>query len=395
MDDQLDAIGPKVAALTYALVPGRGVGGERASASTEAALPASLDALSLTGAGSDEARCLFVPKVRTWAVREDVVLADGETRSMTVWRREPVRDNRGRAVLVLADDQVGVLPVRSWLTAWELDWRHEFDQRTSHAPAPRYCACGLALTYLNAPFHDEGCETVQAAGISPRVLLGIGARPPDATVRVEDPVAQEWQMRWDPPAIGVRAGAALSYLRTHLGKACESHPRINDFAASLRTLTGALRAATGDILDLHYLGRCPEPLIGAGRDVCGAALWHDPRHATITCPRCRTETHHSQSLRLARQIRHAFPAEGASTAPARADASAAAVHLARIFDGRDPGPRRLRQWEIRIRVWRHRFPERIDQFDSGRRSQSRPQYDLGQLEGLAHDLLDRPNSEKT
>lgn len=306
MDDQLDAVMPLLAGLTYALVPGMAVSGERGGSSPEAAPSARLDALSLTGVGSDDARCLFIPKIRTWSTMEETTLANGTVRDVPVWHRESVRDASGRPVLVLADDQTGVLPVRSWLASWELDWRREFGQSTaSRAPAPHYCACGLALTYLNAPFHESTCETVRAA-IAPQVLLGIGPELPP-TERPADPVALEWQIRWDPPKTGERAGEALAYLQTWLEHACQCHPRIADFAASLRSLIGALRVATGDIDDLEYLGRCPEALLGRGREVCGAALWHDPRLATITCPRCHAETGHDRRLWLARRILATFP----------------------------------------------------------------------------------------
>lgn len=83
----------------------------------------------------------------------------------------------------------------------------------------------------------------------------------------------------------------------------------------------------------------------------------------------------------------------------RADAQMAALHLARVFDGRDPDPRRIRQWEGRIRVWAHRFPDRIDRFghlcgDRFGYARWRTQYDLGQLEDLARELLGTPISPK-
>lgn len=76
-----------------------------------------------------------------------------------------------------------------------------------------------------------------------------------------------------------------------------------------------------------------------------------------------------------------------SMAPApvfRADAEMAALHLARVFDGRDPDDRRSGQWQTRIRVWAHRYPTRVYRYGHiGRRTQ----YDLGQLEDLAGELL--------
>lgn len=68
----------------------------------------------------------------------------------------------------------------------------------------------------------------------------------------------------------------------------------------------------------------------------------------------------------------------------RADAEMAAVHLARIFDGHDPNRVRNRQWQTRIRVWAHRFPDRIQRYGCIKR---RTQYDLEQLENVAREIL--------
>jgi hypothetical protein len=240
MAGQLDDLPQLWARLQRALAPGSGGGGERVTTSRgEAPMPVRLAALTLLAGGNDSARCVFLPAVRVWTTLEQ------EPAGLT-WHRAPVLDARGAPAMVLADDQVGVLPVREWLFAWALEWRHAF----GHSTAVRR------------------------------------------------------------PSTGRRSPAARShheYLRTWLPKACESNPSIGDFAASLRTLTGALRAALGDIDDLVYLGRCPELLDGDPTAVCGAPIWHDPYASVIICPRCRTETGQDRRIWLARRILDVWP----------------------------------------------------------------------------------------
>jgi hypothetical protein len=69
------------------------------------------------------------------------------------------------------------------------------------------------------------------------------------------------------------------------------------------------------------------------------------------------------------------------------DAECAARHLARVFDQRSPDPRRLRQWQWRIRAWVRRYPDRVTRYPPvGKRSQ----FDLWQLEALAREILNPP-----
>jgi hypothetical protein len=252
--------------LQTALVPGPG-GGERiASGKGEAPIPARLSALTLIAGGSDDARCVFVPAVRVWTT---VVQVDDKP--VKVWHREAMRDAAGRRVMTLVDDQAGVLPLREWLRAWALEWRRCLDHSTEH--------------------HRRG-----------------GTRPSRLAV-ADDPTAEEWAARWPLTDWGAATRDHYWYLMTWLDAACESLPHIGDFAASLRTLTGAVRAALGDGEDLEYLGRCPEEV--EDRDhhttICGAALWHDPYASLITCPRCHAETPNERRIWLARRILDAWP----------------------------------------------------------------------------------------
>ena len=238
--------------LRSALVPGPGGGGERVSTGKgEAPMPARLAALTLLAGGSDEARCLFVPAVRVWV--------EPHPGGGAAWHREPVHDADGRPVMALADDQSGVLPVRVWLAAWALEWR-------------------LTLGHSSGVLHGRQRHTAPPAERAPG---------------------------WGPATL-----ARHAYLTQWLAEATDRPQAFADFAASLRTLTGALRAALGDIDDVEYLGRCPdeaEDRATHARSVCGAPIWHDPYASVITCPRCRTETGRDRSIWLARRILDAWP----------------------------------------------------------------------------------------
>lgn len=260
--------------LRLALAPGSG-GGERVSSTRgEAPMPARLAALSLVAGGSDDARCLFVPAVRIWTTVEVVI----PMRPVVRWHRDLVRDSRGRLVMALADDQSGVLPLREWLRAWALEWRHTLGHSTADGHPRR--------------MRSREPPAARAAGQS------------------DDPVAREWDRRWPATGWGPSTDRHHAYLTTWLPKACETMPHIGDFAASLRTLTGAVRAALGDVDDLEYLGRCPEPVYDrttGATSTCGAGIWHDPYASVITCPRCHTETGQDRRIWLARRILDVWP----------------------------------------------------------------------------------------
>jgi hypothetical protein len=285
--------------LAVALVPGGG-GGERVTASREAPLPLRLAALSLTAGGSDEARCFFVPKARVWSTLEDRPVidldADGLYREtiqpVTVWHRELERDERGRVVMVAADDQAGTLPIKAWLLGWELDWRTWFGHSLERLPS----------TMVRKMRRDPPADRA-------RVLLGIGPALP-MSQRPDDPIEEELGLRfttWQSDRVATRAHA---YLTTWLPQAAERQPHIADFAVSLRGLVGAVRATLGEAEELEYVGRCPDEVVDRAteeRSVCGAAIWHDPRLAVITCPRCRAETPEHLRIWLARRILDVWP----------------------------------------------------------------------------------------
>lgn len=275
--------------LPLAMVPGPG-GGERVAATRTPPLPVRLDALTLTAGGGD-ARATFVPKVE---VRSQTVIVDGVER--VVWAREQVVDEHGRPVNALTDDQTGTMPVRVWLLEWEADWRRQF----GHSDGLRRPVMAQKPPPVDQPTPEDAA----------RVLLGLGPSLAPAR-RPADPVADEWRLRWRSPADLV-TDRAHRYLTTWLEHACAHHPRIGDFAAGLRCLTGEVRAALGDTSDLEYLGRCPEEITDRVTDervICGAAIWHDAYVDVIVCPRCRTETGQDRRIWLARRILDTWPVD--------------------------------------------------------------------------------------
>lgn len=299
--DQLDALPNLAYRLTFALVPGPG-SGERVSTSRQPPLPVRLTALTLAAGGSDDARCVFVPKVRVWTetvqVERTEFDADGQPHTVTEariqWHREPVYDERGRPVMVLSDDQVGTLSIRAWLREWCADWRAQF----GHSDGAVQPARKWHVDDAQPPSVEE-----QA-----RVLLGLGPALAPAA-RPDDPVAEEWQMRWERTPDRV-AGADYRYLKAWLEHAYDEHPRISEFAASLRALVAAIRAVLEDVDVREYLGRCPEEFVDRASGevtICGAALWHDADVAVIVCPRCRTETPMDRRIWLARRILDTWP----------------------------------------------------------------------------------------
>jgi hypothetical protein len=289
--------------LRVALVPANCTGERITSPRGEAPMPARLAALTLEAGGSDDARCLFVPGVRVWTtVEPGPVDSDGGLgRPALCWHREPIHDAQGKPVMVLADDQAGVLPIREWLRAWALEWRHAFGHNTARrgSDARRH------------PQPEPPALTAEQRRALAMARLGIApARQP--ADRPDDPTAQEWQLRWpsDSAGWGPATRHHFSYLYTWLEEACDTQQHIGDFAASLRSLTGAVRAALDDRDDLEYLGRCPDEITNRASGavaVCGAPLWHDPYASVITCPRCHTETSHDRRVWLARRILDTWP----------------------------------------------------------------------------------------
>lgn len=265
--------------LPLAQVRAQGVG-ERVSGSRSAPLPLRIDPLSLT-AGD--------PRVADWTVDQA--------------------------------DQSGDLPIGAWVDAWAWDWRRTFGHALPERSEPRLAperpapAVTVGAGWLRTPAAREALSRylaeIEAAARRDlaRLLLGLGDALPRGE-RPEDPVADEWAVRWRDAGRHVQLGTHVRYLTTWLDHACDTHPDVVTFAASLRALVGSAHAALGDGDDLTYLGRCPVPLLDRETGVeapCGAGLWSDPHVSVITCNRCKTETPERGWLRLAGAIRRVWP----------------------------------------------------------------------------------------
>lgn len=301
---QLAMIPDLIRELPYALVPTSG-GGERVSATREAPLPVRLDALNLTAAGNDDTRGAYTPKIQVSSTVIEVEDESGATTSITVWDRQGVVSDSGYQIMILVDDQTGALPITAWLGFWIDDWSREFGH---HAlPPTRPAAASLQQPALSESPPDRTRAKSYTLSDTARVLLGLGPALPYPD-RPEDPLAEEWTARWGERPVSMPH--RLAWLIRTFDHACHYHPRMADFAASLRTMVGALQVATGAGEDLEYLGRCPELITDPDTSlsyVCGAEIWYDLLNGSIVCPRCHAETDYDQRLGLARRILETWP----------------------------------------------------------------------------------------
>lgn len=361
--------------LPLAQIPTRSGDQEKVRATRSAPLPLRLDPLSLTADGRDDSDVhdAFVPATTTRVERRTVpeltmvnTGTDDEPtmtptyvdRECDVTVREPVLTGDGRRVLVAAGDQGGVLPLPVWTRAWVLDWRTLFGHSVPVEPVPRLVAPAVEVPpfvgagWVRTPFarallarylaavHDLARrEMVRdrlgiGAGHRTRMVeergairyVGDPARPhqPDAAGAEPDPTAREWTIRYGQAPEHLALGVDVRYLTTWLAEACDRHPDIAMFAASLRGLHAACARVLGDADDKTYLGRCPTGHVlpdgtVAGREltdrstgeptVCGTHLWQDPHVSVIACPRCRHEYGPREHLRLAGWIRLAWPVD--------------------------------------------------------------------------------------
>lgn len=329
---QLDGLSGKLARIGRGpqLVPGQVNFGERvAQTRTGSPTGARLDALSVVGPGTAATRAAGHArlKVRRWWTRDLVVVDVGagpEPREVVTWHSEPVVDDTGEPVLVVDDDQVGIVPPVQWLALWELLWREHFGHaRPPHAQAqPPAPAPAPARPPVQPPVLSA--EERSAAA---RAVLGLTGYLPPAE-RPADPLEHEWQIRWGNPATAGGTDRRIRYLLTWLDEAADSEASgIAEFAADLRALTAELTRVLGEQPDQQWLGRCPATIVERGPDgepvptgrTCGAGLWQDPytgtykdgifTTTTVKCPRCRStwgpaplELH-----RLAADIRRVWP----------------------------------------------------------------------------------------
>ncbi len=169
---------------------------------------------------------------------------------------------------------------------------------------------------VNAARRVRAAEAAQRTADNARVQLGLyTARtrnrhghwefvdyPEDG----DDPLTAHWIARFGSPHQARRVNDDADYLQAWFDRAFDEFDDIDEFLLDLRGLAAAARAAVGEVSDLVYLGRCPEPFVDRDtgeEEPCGATLARDPTVSVVICPKCRTETNERGLLNLAMRMR--------------------------------------------------------------------------------------------
>jgi hypothetical protein len=347
MDTQLAALPRLVQRLTFYLIPGPNLPGERVSTTRFGApTPTNLAVLSLIGPGVREVRLSarsLVPQVRRWRTNETVdvtAVRDGApvtaTRQVSVWHQELVVDQAGHPVKVVADDQVGAVPPAEWLDGWVVRWRRGLQQFT---PTRHRVPGAATISRVGRLGHAAVTENLRLAAGYPTLLPAVvyylavseGYRRHLATARTgvgqtmlgvraghpgvpgPDVVAAEWRLRYGAAVTAASVDVDANYLRQWLPYVSDlPGTDIGPFAAELRALHAELEHVLGDTKDEQWIGRCPAHLrdhhTGDETDrVCGGPLWQDPYRSQIECPRCHSTWGERDWLRLAVRIRYEWP----------------------------------------------------------------------------------------
>ena len=312
---QLDKLLRRLTVLPLHLTPGQAPPGVRVTTSrTGSAAPARLDVLSLLGHGGAVNVAAQRPLVRRWHTLREVDVekrvgasVERSTVVLREWHQELVRDpDTGEPVLVDDDDQTGVTPPREWLGQQVDAWRAVFGHQ--RRPPTRVPGAGPDVPALPADFVQWATRNgtpkqvaelliaaqVLAAGRQAQVNLiaghapGLGdgsKRPPE--LREDDPLADEWELRFGETTTARAPADNVRYLQTWLDRACERDDLdLGRFAAELRVLDAELGRVLGEQPDQWYLGRCPATIVdrdGEGSSRCGATLWQDPHASVVTC----------------------------------------------------------------------------------------------------------------
>jgi hypothetical protein len=336
----LDRLLSRLTELPLHLAPSSAPPGERVATSrTGSPTPARLDVLSLLGRGAVVTGDLGAqrPLVRRWYTNREVDVSQRGVPSSTVviteWHQEFVRDpETGAPVMVADDDQVGLIPPREWLGQQVDAWRAVLGRyrppaaRVSAAEQPgeqlgdealrwllRYAPPGVVVNAWMARVMVDAYRHGRAqliAGMSPGYA---GNRP--AEVREEDPLADEWRIRFGEAGPARAPAENVRYLRSRLDLVCDRDDLAIDlhrFVTELRSLNAELGRALGEKSDQEYLGRCPSTVTDRETGTsgpCGASIWQEPFASVVTCPRCRS-THGPRVvdlIRLAQDIRRVWP----------------------------------------------------------------------------------------
>ncbi len=308
LTEQLAALPGQMARIDRSLIPiaGGGLDDERVHITrVDAPIPVRVDALSLAGPGSEDvewmpAAAVMQPAVRRWATRSTVTIertVNGqvvqEERTIVEWHVA------GSGELVGNDDQGGVVPPREWLDVWARRFRRFFGHHVPRRTYPR-------RPEAQAPLEAE--ERRRRA----RTVLGIGGYV-EPVARPDDPLAEEWDIRFGERRTDHATDGNVRYLLTFLDAACDRHPDVDMLAAELRSLSAELGRVLGERRDQQWLGRCPAMIVRRdGEEVrrpCGAGLWQNPHASRVCCPRCQSTWGPGalELLRLAGEIRQVWP----------------------------------------------------------------------------------------
>lgn len=322
--DQLTDLPRKLRALTLQLVPSpTGLQPDRVThVRTEAPIPVRMDALTLAGPGGDglspqAVAAMMHPAVRRWTTETTVTVtvpagADGltrdEERTLTEWHQEVARDDDGQVVVVVDDDQVGILPPVEWLDLWVRHWRAHFGHHVPHQPPTP--GAGRRLAGDSRNLHGRAARERVAATVLGLVPGYAGALP--AEHRPDDPLEAEWEVRFGRQRNGWWPATDVAYLLTFLDAACDQDVGIAAFATELRALDAELTRVLGELPDQQWIGRCPATLTDHGDGEprpCGTGLWQDPHASQIMCPRCRSTwgPRRIELFHLAEAIRKVWP----------------------------------------------------------------------------------------
>jgi hypothetical protein len=315
IQEQLAELPTLVGELALQLIPAAGVAAELRAPANRSASPASarLDALTLLGPGSRAlsdvaAAAMMHPAVRRWRTTSQVTVhRDTPAGPVTwdtdvaTWHQEAVVDDHGTPVMVAADDQVGIMPPAEWLDGWARTWRTHL----GHTRYPVRPGGGLAARLAGPAARRYAIEVV--LGMAP----GYSGAP---TLTPDDPLGEEWEIRWGTPSPTGSVQADAAYLAESLSTACTYDLDIAAFAAELRTLTAELVRVLGRRPAVQWLGRCPTRLIDRVTDrsrVCGAGLWQDPHAPQAMCGRCHATWGPGKTalLYLAKAIRQVWPVD--------------------------------------------------------------------------------------
>lgn len=329
VDEDLAKLPRRLNAVAAALQPGQSRLGERGSKRVHAGLPVQIDAMSITGPGS-EIPVQLHPLVRHWSVRHKMsatVFRDGQWRAVTVtvtdWFHEAVLDTDGRPVMP-PDDQVGSVPPREWLDMQARRLRAHFGH---HVPARTLL--GRQQAYVPPAYRTllrvPGGTSVVAFLAACAAAGGAHARMKYlGLLSYQDPAEQPG----DPyAALERRAGPHgvqwdIDYLRTWLPKAiAEDALDIAAFVTQLRGMHAEISRALGEVPDQEWVGRCPAFLTELDPDgeptgrkkPCGGGLWQDNTafSAQVQCPRCHStwDTRGHAGAGTAREIRRVWPVD--------------------------------------------------------------------------------------